>query len=814
MQAPWGSFDVLARVVLTIALVGGLSLSVASNAEAGGHLSKTAARQAGIKLLKNQKLRSHRAVPALKLLKQLRAADIASGPATPTVFHSGIVMHNPHIHTIFWAPAGYSFRSGYISLIQQFFTDVVHDNGSLTNVYSVLNQYRDANGPVNYSLTYSANTDSITDTNPFPTSGQCASPNGVATCLTDGQVTTEIDRIIRTNNLPYSTSDVYFIYLPQNVDTCISPGVCGTNAYEGYHSIANVNGHGTFIYANVIDLGIELPADDFSFPQGNPDAESAIDTSAHESIEAITDPYGTGWMDPNGNEVADKCETGPQLGPILGQAANGADYNQVINGHQYQIQEIWSNADKGCVQNTAATTSSLPLSQVSLSQFRSTVSGNIGRNTSVSVSVVLKRTGARVVKKTTHSNATNGKWSVSLAPFAVGDDRDEIDVSYSGAGAPTNQQILTGNGGNPFTEAGWTGWSALDQNYEIAPNGSAVSIYPCFQTGVLTVKVAGASIAATPNCNTQTDIASVSTKIKSKDTVTVSSNDNRAFSLSSLRSFANTNLNGALVDLTVPLGEPGGGFPTCTADLQAQTVSCGGLVPLSRYTLRRSHGRKVQNVKIATNWAGAFTKAVAGKRLSGGDVIAVRNRSGRTITTLHVAHLRVDLVNNKSVLSSGNCEPGRYYGQRLTASPPTSAQAGGSGGPAGTGVICPLNGKAKGLSASTIAQTDDHSGGLTRTQVPFFSALSPANGGVVQGSFTAFARAAIKGVKNTNRSAKARITLAISQGNHQVFQARNVNTAVGQPVSGLAPGLYSATWRLVDVHGDTRTTTTQFSVNP
>ena len=51
----------------------------------------------------------------------------------------------------------------------------------------------------------------------------------------------------------------------------------------------------------------------------------------------------------------------------------------------------------------------------------------------------------------------------STLPRAVGDDRDEIVVEY-GAGGPTpsKQAILTGNGGNPFTESGWTGWTDLD----------------------------------------------------------------------------------------------------------------------------------------------------------------------------------------------------------------------------------------------------------------------------------------------------------------------------------------------------------------
>jgi hypothetical protein len=75
--------------------------------------------------------------------------------------------------------------------------------------------------------------------------------------------------------------------------------------------------------------------------------------AAHEAVEAITDPVGTGWMDPDGFEVADKCEFGPLHGPTLGEPANGADFNQVINGHEYLIQEMWSNNDQGCVRRTS-----------------------------------------------------------------------------------------------------------------------------------------------------------------------------------------------------------------------------------------------------------------------------------------------------------------------------------------------------------------------------------------------------------------------------------------------------------------------------
>jgi hypothetical protein len=90
---------------------------------------------------------------------------------------------------------------------------------------------------------------------------------------------------------------------------------------------------------------------------------------------------GTGWFDPDGFEVGDKCEVGPQIGSPLGYAANGSPYDQLVGGHEYLIQEMWSNDDGGCVQRTTQTASPLPLPQINLTQFSSAVSGNIGSNT-------------------------------------------------------------------------------------------------------------------------------------------------------------------------------------------------------------------------------------------------------------------------------------------------------------------------------------------------------------------------------------------------------------------------------------------------
>ena len=145
-------------------------------------------------------------------------------------------------------------------------------------------------------------------------------------------------------------------------------------------------------------------------------------------------PTGTGYMNPNGWEVADMCEFGPQRGTPLGFAANGSPYNQVISSDKYLVQEMWSNAggddpndpSPSCVQGTENSQSPLPLPQVNLMQFSSTVTGNTENNTGNGmgiVTVTLYRsvdptTGSPVaLKQATGLIGTDGTWSVSAGPI-------------------------------------------------------------------------------------------------------------------------------------------------------------------------------------------------------------------------------------------------------------------------------------------------------------------------------------------------------------------------------------------------------------
>lgn len=793
----------LLATVAVPALALGTPLALAAVRHPGQHASRLAFRP--------------RIGSAMGILPRLGSPEIASGTNIPVVYHGGQVMRNVTVHTIFWAPPGYHFDGspgsgvlGYEAMVKQFLVDVAHDSSSPSNVFSTLVQYHDAQGAGSTQIAYDPAVNSIDVSDPYPAhSRQCASPSSVTTCVTDLQLQQEIDRVIAAQAPAARLHDIWLVFLPPDVDTCLQAGACATNVFAGYHSMFNL-GHGATVYAPIPDPLVEITPPPGSDPQGNPEAEATLNTVAHEIHESITDPTGTGWMDPNGLETGDKCQLGPQQGTPLGYAPDGSPYNQVINGHQYLLQDMWSNAATGCVQSSTATASPLPLHSISLHQFSSWVSGSLGVAKRVPVSIGLIRGLGPVAIATTTTRA-DGSWGpVQLrdahgVPHAVGDDRDGLAIYYGlGKGSPAPELIATGDGGNPFTQSGYTGWFDLDHFFAVHPR--SVQLGPCSQVGVLSLRV-GATLTPPPVelCSTESDTAVIPTPPIAPGTpLTLTSQDNRAVSP--------LEPNGALVKLTVALGEPGAiaapgpvsalfatGFPTCTAYLRIQAVSCAGLVPRARYRLAGRHAR-----------AGAAGSIfVGGLRLHGGQALSLVNAAGRRLTTLHVARLRVDITGRETVISGGTCQPGDFYGPPLQRAP-TSHGVGS--GPSGAGTVCPASGHAHGLSTTDIAQTDDLSGGQTITQVPLIESTAPIQDETLYGSFVASAQSGLPGPHGATVAGGAPVALTITPAGspHAVFYARNVDTNQGVSVPALAPGAYVARWVLRDSNGDTRTLTTRF----
>jgi len=268
----------------------------------------------------------------------------------------GLVPHSAHATRI--APARRTSRaegfncvvscSAYEATINQYFTDVAAASGSTDNVYSVATQYSN----IQYDETFAG---SYVDGHPFPMTGGCQDGFDKY-CVTDQQLQMEIGRMIAAHNLPtFSQTTLYFIFTPAHVGVCFLAGHaskangCTTNEFCAYHSDAT-----SFLYAAEPDASAvegELCGSGEA-PAGN-GADDTINTISHEQNEAITDPINSGWKANDGpnqapkDEMADLCAYDFGGTPLGGAA--GAEYNQVINGHDYYLQLEYSNEDGGCV---------------------------------------------------------------------------------------------------------------------------------------------------------------------------------------------------------------------------------------------------------------------------------------------------------------------------------------------------------------------------------------------------------------------------------------------------------------------------------
>jgi len=296
--------------------------------------------------------------------KPTRAAAVK--PATSTAsntadipgqlnFNGGTVMHSNTVHAMYWFPAGYPIDSDWEGKVNGFLTNVAADSGKTSNVFSVTQQYG-----VSYSAHFAG---SAVDTAPFPSSG-CNYGSHGGPCLTEEQIFTELESFAKSkhwaadpdavtgSNAQPSTAPthLFVVYLPPGVADCFDAfgATCSANSsspqYCAYHT-AWYDDTQTFVWTNMPwswdDPGCQAPQS----PNGA-EADTAIDTTSHEYIESLTDPYLDAWFDSNGYEIADKCQS--TFGSAL--SSDPSNYNQLIHGGHYWTQLEYSNKLGDCYQ--------------------------------------------------------------------------------------------------------------------------------------------------------------------------------------------------------------------------------------------------------------------------------------------------------------------------------------------------------------------------------------------------------------------------------------------------------------------------------
>lgn len=303
----------------------------------------------------------------------LRAAEGARTTLRPhdTVFQNmdyngGPIMPSNTDYMLMWSPGGLgAYPQGFTFGIARYFTDLQHDSGGNQNVDSVDPQYNDLTGAVTkYDVRFGG---VLVDTDPYPTPAQC--PVGgtgvtgtVTNCLTDPQIQQEVANFVTRHHLPTDLSHEYFVLTPPHVESCFSndaangfdgcsAGESQDLAYCAYHQ--NTATTTMVIYANMPFDANNPFCQDNNNPNGLISDGEINGGLAHEHQESVTDPlpndaWTNGAGPEQGEEMADVCDG--DMGTPLGTAPNGASFNQVINGHPYWYQEMWSNYTHSCVQ--------------------------------------------------------------------------------------------------------------------------------------------------------------------------------------------------------------------------------------------------------------------------------------------------------------------------------------------------------------------------------------------------------------------------------------------------------------------------------
>jgi len=317
-----------------------------------------------IKVLPNGQTVSYmplRTVQARKALARLRPFDVTLNNMD---YNGGPIMPSNTDYMLMWSPGGLgAYPAGFTFGIARYFTDLQHDSGGNQNVDSIDPQYNDVTGAVaQYKVRFGG---VLVDTDPYPAS-QCPTNTPVTNCLTDGQIQQEITNFVTSHHLPADLSHEYFLLTPPHVESCFTNnpsdtppfGACSAGIepqslafFCAYHQ--NTATPTMILYANMPFDATNPDCQDGNNPNGLISDGEINGGLAHEHNESVTDPLpNDAWTNgagaDQGEEVGDQCEF--SMGTPLGTAPNGSPFNQVINGHPYWYQEMWSNFTHSCVQ--------------------------------------------------------------------------------------------------------------------------------------------------------------------------------------------------------------------------------------------------------------------------------------------------------------------------------------------------------------------------------------------------------------------------------------------------------------------------------
>ena len=277
------------------------------------------------------------------------------GPQAPLVYGSGPLMLSSKLYLIFWEQKAGEFANEYTEPIIQYAKDLQAEAAHTTDEFSIAKQYTEKGGT---AITGNIEFGGAVTVIGYPALVEAEGcTKAIAPCVTDKQIRKEILEQIEANHWPTDPAGAptaqYLLYTPKGVADC-EFGECAPEAFCAYHSEITKIGAENRV-AVYSDLPYVPGCDSGQAPSGvggNKDADGTLDSEIHEIVESATDPEPPrGYTDEHGEEIGDKC-TGPIVEaqpevygtPLGGSLGEATAFNQLINGHSYYTQQMWSNA--------------------------------------------------------------------------------------------------------------------------------------------------------------------------------------------------------------------------------------------------------------------------------------------------------------------------------------------------------------------------------------------------------------------------------------------------------------------------------------
>lgn len=400
-------------------------------------------------------------------------------------YNGGPVMQTNKTYAIYWLPRNLSASqqpsANYQSIINGFLADVAapSEQNASNDVYAVDTQYYGPSGPsgspIQNSSSFGAGNVWIDTSTPIP--NNCSSEyafTGVSVqgCVLDSDLQAEVSRALLANpSWSAGSRSLFFVFTPRDVGSCFDQfsGQCAYTYYCAYHSnFTDPNSVSEVLYANqpyTETNGVGAPGvcATGQYPNGDPAGDSTVNVLSHEHNEAITDPLGTAWYDSSGNEIGDKCAW--NFGTPLGSNAHG-QYNQVVNGHDYYVQQEWSNASAGCALKYGV---SAPQPKLALSLPGSFTAGQVQSGTVTLESA--NGTPQTATSPVTVTVSSTGSGTVNSSPVTIPAGSSSGGFTYNDTKAESTTVTASASG---YTSASQTETVAAGsaQTLSVSPNPS------------------------------------------------------------------------------------------------------------------------------------------------------------------------------------------------------------------------------------------------------------------------------------------------------------------------------------------------------